>query len=403
MLPLKGVRVVAVEQYGAGPFGTLYLANLGAEIIKVEDVSQGGDVGRTVGPYFVKGEEEEENKDNTSLFFQGFNHNKKSLSLNLKTEEGQQILQKLIATADGVSCNLRGDVPEKLGITYQALRKINPRIVCAHLTAYGRSGSRATWPGYDYPMQAEAGYFKLTGEPDSPPTRCGLSLVDLSTGVAMALALVSGILSARETGRGRDIDVSLFDNALYNLCYVAMWQLNAGHNQQRPPRSAHFSLTPCQLYTTKDDWIYLMCNKEKFWVELCNAVGHSELCQDPRFVDFKARLKHRDSLTTELDKILSKKTTTEWLKILTGRVPAAPIYDVEQALNNPFVTETGRIRSMTSDAGNEIKILAPSIHCGDETVEFRRAPHMGEDNESILQELGYSAEEIGKFAKQGII
>ncbi|WP_444942192.1 CaiB/BaiF CoA transferase family protein [Microbulbifer sp. ZKSA004] len=399
MLPLAGLRIVAVEQYGAGPFGTLYLANLGAEIIKVEDISRGGDVGRTVGPYFLEGEP----GDNSSLFFQTFNHNKRSLSLNLSSPQGQQILHKLILGADALTDNLRGDVPDKLGITYKQLGKLNPKIVCAHLTAYGRSGDRAKWPGYDYPVQAEAGYFKLTGEPDSPPTRCGLSLVDLSTGVALALAVVSGVLNARETGKGRDIDVSLFDNALYNLSYVAMWQLNAGHNQKRVPRSAHFSLSPCQLYKTKDDWIYLMCNKEKFWKSLCQCIEHPELADAPKFVNFRERRKNQSELTEILDEILSKKDTAEWLKILAGQVPAAPVYDVEQALTNPFVSDTDRIQTMPSDHGKDIKILAPSIRCDGEMVNFKRAPTLGEDTKDILAELGYSGAEIAKLAKYGII
>lgn len=399
MLPLSGVRVIAVEQYGAGPFGTLFLANLGAEVIKIEDVSHGGDVSRSVGPYFLQGED----SDNDSLFFQGLNHNKRSLSLNLTTEEGQKILHKLVETADGLTDNLRGDVPEKLGITYPALEKVNPAIVCAHLTAFGRSGERATWPGYDYPMQAEAGYFKLTGEPSGPPARCGLSLVDLSTGVAMALGLVSGILNARKTGKGRDIDVSLFDNALYNLNYVAMWQLNAGHNQQRPPRSAHFSLTPCQLYRTKDDWIYLMCNKEKFWTELCKIIGRYELITDSRFLTFKSRLENRDQLTEILDMALAGKTTDEWLEVFSGRVPSAPIYDVEQALTNPFVTENGKIQSIYRKNGGEIKILKPPIHCDNELPEFKQAPEMGQDNYNILSELGYSAADIKQLKNNGVI
>ena len=150
-------------------------------------------------------------------------------------------------TADALACNLRGDVPEKLGITYADLKPYNPKIVCAHLTAYGREGERKDWPGYDYPMQAESGYFTLTGEPDTPPSRFGLSIVDLSTGIAMGLALVSGLLNARTTGAGRDIDVSLFDVALYHLNYVAMWQLNAGHTQDRVP--ALFTLFPDTLST----------------------------------------------------------------------------------------------------------------------------------------------------------
>ncbi|WP_444944600.1 CaiB/BaiF CoA transferase family protein [Microbulbifer sp. ZKSA006] len=399
MLPLSGLRIVAVEQYGAGPFGTLYLANLGAEIIKVEDISRGGDVARTVGPYFVEGE----SGDNSSLFFQAFNHNKRSLSLNLSSPKGQEILHKLILSADALTDNLRGDVPDKLGITYKQLGKINPKLVCAHLTAYGRDGDRAKWPGYDYPVQAEVGYFKLTGEPDGPPTRCGLSLVDLSTGVALALAVVSGILNARETGRGRDIDVSLFDNALYNLSYVAMWQLNAGHNQKRVPRSAHFSLNPCQLYKTQDDWIYVMCNKEKFWAALCQCIEHPELTEAAQFANFKARRENLQELTRTLDDILSRKTTAEWLSIFSGQVPAAPVYDVAQALTNPFVSATDRIQSIPCDHGGDIKVLAPPIRCDGERVKFRRAPTLGEDTKAILTELGYSDAEITQLANCGII
>lgn len=395
MLPLNGVRIVAVEQYGAGPFGTLFLANLGAEVIKVEDSSTGGDVSRGVGPFFVEGEED----DNNSLFFQGLNHNKRSISLNLRTEEGRKVFHELVKTADGLACNLRGDVPEKLGITYDKLKTVNPKIVCAHLSAYGREGDRKSWPGYDYPMQAEAGYFSLTGEPSAPPARFGLSLVDLSTGVGMALALVSGILEARNTGRGRDLDISLFDMALYNLNYVAMWQMNAGHNQGRVPRSAHFSLTPCQLYTSKDGWIYIMCNKEKFWGELCRRIDHEELQNDPRFSDFKQRLENRDVLTILLDEILMTKTTAEWLEIFDGQVPAAPILNVEEALSNPFVADTDRINTMLSESGETLKILKSPIRCGEDSLPLNKAPTLGGDTESILSELGYGKADIDRLVK----
>ena len=256
MLPLSGLRIIAVEQYGAGPFGSMLLADLGAEVIKVENPAEGGDVSRSVGPHFFS--------DGDSHFFQAFNRNKKSLTLNLKNPRATAVLHRLARTADATYDNLRGDQPEKLGLTYATLREINPRLVCAHLSAYGRTGPRKSWPGYDYLMQAEAGYLSLTGEPDGPPSRMGLSVVDLMTGVTAGLALVSAVLSARTTGKGRDIDVNLFDTALQNLCYLAVWNLNAGVNQGREPRSSHPSLTPSQLYRTRDGFIFLMCNKEKF-------------------------------------------------------------------------------------------------------------------------------------------
>ena len=284
-LPLEGVRVLAIEQYGAGPFGTLFLADQGAELIKIENPNTGGDFARDVGPYFFTPENSE--------FFHAYNRNKKSLSLDLSKPEGREVFLDLVKGADAVASNLRGDVPAKLGLTYEALKDVNPKIVCAHLSAYGREGSRASWPGFDYLMQAEAGYFALTGEPETPPTRFGLSVVDQMTGLALAYALLAGLTGARATGTGRDMDVSLFDVAMCNTAYPAIWYLNEGHEQDRLPRSGHPALTPCQLYTTKDGWIFLMCNKEKFWPALCTAIGKDEWAEDPRFARFKDRLENR--------------------------------------------------------------------------------------------------------------
>ena len=198
---LAGLRILAVEQYGAGPFGTQVLADLGAEVIKIEDPASGGDVARTVGPYFS----EALPPTADSFFFQGLNRSKKSIALNLAHPQGRAVFERLVAQADAVANNLRGDVPARLGLNYEALAAINPKIVCGHLTGYGRGGERADWPGYDYLMQAETGYFHLTGDPDGPPSRMGLSLVDLMTGVALGLGIVSAVMSARASGRGRDV------------------------------------------------------------------------------------------------------------------------------------------------------------------------------------------------------
>jgi len=224
------------------------------------------------------------------LLLEGINRNKKSLTLDLQHEKGRALFHEMVKTADAVTCNQRGDVPAKLGLTYETLGKINKDIVCCHLTAYGREGERATWPGYDYLMQAETGWFSLTGEPDTPPARFGLSVVDLMTGLLQAYATSAAILGARTEGKGRDIDVSLFDLALSNLSYPATWYLNSGHVQGREPRSGHPSLTPCGAQKTKDGWIFLMCNKEKFWPILCDMIGHPEWGRDPKFATFKERL-----------------------------------------------------------------------------------------------------------------
>ncbi|MFT5175529.1 MAG: succinate--hydroxymethylglutarate CoA-transferase [Gammaproteobacteria bacterium] len=394
MLPLDNVRVLAVEQYGAGPFGTMFLADQGAEIIKIENPRDGGDMSRDVGPFFLG--------DRDSLFFHAFNRNKKSLTLDLSRAAGKDVFHRLVAGADAVASNLRGDVPAKLGLTYDALASHNAAIVCAHLSAYGRTGPRATWPGYDYLMQAEAGYFSVTGEPGGPPARFGLSIVDLMTGLAMAYALLAGLTQARSNGQGRDMDVSLFDVALNNTNYLASWYLNAGHVQGREPRSAHPALVPCQMYRTEDGWIFLMCNKEKFWPALCDAIGHPEWGNDVRFASFKDRLAFRDLLTEMLDEALSARTTAQWMEVFGGTVPASPINDIKAALDNPFVTEQGRIQDIPRPDGSTLRLIAPPVTCSD-PPPARPGPDLGEHTDEVLHSAGFATAEIEALRRDEVI
>jgi succinate--hydroxymethylglutarate CoA-transferase len=395
-LPLSGVTVLAIEQYGAGPFGTMFLADLGAEVIKIENPAEGGDVGRQVGPHmFGPGD---------SHFFQAFNRNKRSITLNIKSPEGTRLLRELVRGADAVLDNLRGDLPEKLGLTYAALAEVNPAIVCAHLSAYGREGPRRSWPGYDYLMQAEAGYLSVTGEPDGPPARFGLSIVDMMTGLTAAFALVSGVVGARASGRGMDLDVSLFDTALQNLNYLAAWYLNAGHLQGREPRSAHPSLTPSQLYRTADGWIFLMCNKEKFWPILAERIGRPEWATDPRFATFRDRLANREALTRELDAVLSTRTTAAWIELFGGVVPAAPVFDIGEALDNPFVRESGRIAEFDrAEGGAPVTMLAGPMRVNGAPTPTRAAPALGADTAEVLARTGVTAEDLAALRARGVV
>jgi len=394
-LPLEGVKIISVEQYGAGPFGTQHLADMGAEVIKIENPHDGGDVGRAVGPHYFGKED--------SHFYQAFNRNKKSVRLDLKNKRGQEVLHRLVEHADAVFNNLRGDLPERLGLDYPALGKVKPEIVCAHLSAYGREGPRASWPGYDYLMQAEAGYLSLTGEPDGPPSRFGLSIIDLMTGTTAALALVSGILSARTTGKGRDIDVSLFDVALHNLGYLATWYLNGEHMTSRLPRSAHPSLVPSQLYRTGDGWIFIMCNKEKFWPILAAAMGHPEWAERPEYRTFADRLANRDAFNEEIENVLLTGTTDSWIERFAGRVPAAPVYDIAQALENPFVHVRQGVVTATDETGRQVKGVACPIRCPGEALPLRAAPALGADTEAVLTDLGCSDDEIRSLRESSVI
>src|ERR1700730_703001 len=395
MLPtLSGRGVIAVEQYGAGPYGSMQLADLGAEVIKIENPADGGDMARHVGPFFFG----DGDRRNDSKFFHSFNRNKKSITLDLKKPAAREVLHRLAAKADGLIDNLRGDLPEKLGLTYAALASANPRIVCAHLSSYGRSGSRAHWPGYDYLMQAEAGYLSLTGEPDGPPSRMGLSIVDLMTGLFAAFALVSGVLAARESGQGRDLDVSLFDTALQNLAYLATWYLNSGHVQGREPRSAHPSLVPSQLYRTSDGFIFIMCNKEKFWPVLCERLGRPEWAEDPRFHTFRDRLANRDEVNRRLDEALSAKTTAEWLGHFAGRVPAAPVNDLKAALDNPFVAERGLIRDY-----EHVRMVAGPVSDSAAEPPSQAAPAVGAATDALLRDCGFFDGELAALRADKVI
>ncbi len=386
---LSGLRVIAVEQYGAGPYGSMQLADLGATVWKIENPAEEGDMSRRVGPYFQG--------PNDSQFFHSFNRNKKSVTLDLKRPGAQAVLHRLAAHADGLLDNLRGDLPDKLGLTYAALAPANPRIVCAHLSAYGRTGSRASWPGYDYLMQAETGYLSLTGEPDGPPARMGLSIVDLMSGLYAAYALVSGVLAARESGTGRDLDVSLFDTALQNLAYLATWYLNAGHAQGREKCSGHPSLVPSQLFRTRDGHIFIMCNKEKFWPILCQRIGRPEWAEDTRFRTFKDRLANRGLVTEMLDDALSARTTAEWLDVFAGQVPAAPVNDLKQALDNPFVAERGRLR----EYGDVRMVAGPVVEAAE--PPSAPAPRLGADTDAVLAECGFSPAEIAALRADRVI
>jgi crotonobetainyl-CoA:carnitine CoA-transferase CaiB-like acyl-CoA transferase len=393
-LPLAGLRILTFEAFGAGPFGSMYLADLGAEVIKIENRAQGGDATRGMGPYFLG--------EHDSHFFQTFNLNKKSVCLDLKRDEGREAFRRLAASSAAVLNNLRGDQPDKLGLTFAALQDVNPKIVCAHLSAYGRDNERRAWPGYDYLMQAEAGFLHVTGEPGSPPARMGLSIIDYMTGITTALALVAALYGVERSGTGRDVDVSLFDVALHQLSYPGSWYLNDGLVTGRMPRSAHPTATPVQLFKTADGWIFVMCMTEKFWLELMRVIDAPSIAQDARFASMPLRREHRDALTPLLDAEFSRDTTAHWLAKLQGVLPAAPVYDMAQALDNPFPAATGMVRAVPHRERADFRALANPIKLDGERLPSRSAPGLGADTAEVLAQIGYSPAEITELARKGI-
>lgn len=376
MKPLEGVRVLTFEQFGAGPYGSLLLADLGAEVIKVENAATGGDAARHVGPHMLA--------NGDSQYFQTWNMNKKSVTLDIKTGEGRAGFEHLVKSADAVMNNLRGDQPEKLGLDYASLKHLNPKIVCLHISAYGRDNERKSWPGYDFLMQAEAGIMGVSGEPDGPPTRVGASMVDFMTGATGATGLLACILRAQKTGIGCDVDTCLFDVAMHQLSYSAIWYLNEHDAARRQPRSAHLSVAPVQTFPTADGWIFIMCMTDKFWTNLANALGRPDLTSDPRFATQALRRQNRETLTEVLDGELRRRPTREWIEVFAGLLPVAPVFEMDEALDAEFPRTTGMVRNVPTADRPDFRVLGNPIKIDGKRPEQVAAPMLGADNDALL-------------------
>jgi crotonobetainyl-CoA:carnitine CoA-transferase CaiB-like acyl-CoA transferase len=390
--PLAGVTILAVEQFGAGPFGTLLLADLGAQVIKIEDPGTGGDVGRGVPPGATSG---------GSLYFEAFNRGKQSVALDLSTPAGQEALRALVAKADAVFNNLRGDLPGRLGLTYNALSEYNPAIVCVSLSAYGRTGERRAFPGYDALVQAEAGWASLTGEPDAPPARSGLPLADYASGLVAALGLLAGVIEARRTGHGRDIDTSLFDTALAMLSYQATWGLSRGHIAERLPHSAHPTIVPFQFFATSDGYLAVACAKDKFFSALLERLDLPGLADDPRFANFSERHANRDALLDVLAQRIATAPTAHWLTLLQGAVPVAPVRNLREALDHERLAEREMLASFPHPDLGQVHSIGMPLHVAGYTPAYQASPPLGAHTQDALRAAGLGEAEITRLAQGG--
>lgn len=393
--PLDGLRIVAVSQFGAGPFGTQLLVDLGAEVIKVEDPNVGGDVARYVGPFAADGD---------SLYFQSFNRGVKSIALDLAHPEGRGVLRDLARRSHAVYNNLRGDLPERLGLTYAALKDANPALVCCSLSGFGRTGPRAAEPGFDYLIQGYAGWMSLTGEPDGPPTKCGVSVVDFAAGYASMAALLAGLWDAQRTGVGRDLELSLLDTAVSMLSYYAIWTLNRDWRAERVADSGHQSLVPAQNFPTRDGWIVVFCNKEKFWTALVETLELPELARDPRFATFADRAAHKHALVPLLRARFAERTTAEWLARLRGRVPCAPVNTLAQALDDAQIAARDMIVEVKHPRFGVLRAVGTPVKTAGASPNPRPAPALGQHTDEILTSLlQYDAARIAALRASGAL
>ena len=397
MGPLGGIRVLDVTRVMAGPYCTMLLGFLGAEVIKVED-PEGGDPSRAASLYFDRG---------LSAFFISGNAAKKSLTLNLKTPRGRDVLLALAARCDVFVENFRPGVADKLGIGPATLREANPRLITCSISGYGSWGPYRDYPAFDLTVQAMAGAMSFTGEPDRPPAKMGVPIGDLGAGVFGAYGIVAALYERGRTGRGTHVDIAMFDVQLSFLNYHAQYFLTSGVNPD-PVGSAHPNTVPYQAFKTRDGYLVVaILGAERFWPRFCEAIGLPEVGRDTRFGTNAQRVEQKAVLVPILEARLAERTTAEWMSVLTvAEVPCAPVNRVGEALESPQTAAREMLENVPHPSGDGAITLVsnPVKIAGHEGVPIGPPPLLGQHTDVVLRDLlGYDAAAIAALRADGVI
>jgi crotonobetainyl-CoA:carnitine CoA-transferase CaiB-like acyl-CoA transferase len=378
----------------AGPYCTLIAGDLGAEVIKIEKPGI-GESSREMPPYFF---------EDQSAYFIAMNRNKKSMTLDLKSDQGKRIFYELAKHSDVVVDNFRPGVVKKLGLGFDDLKKINPRIICCSISGYGQTGPFKERPAFDLVVQARGGIMSYTGEPDRMPVRMGAPLGDLAGGLFASQGILAALYQREKTGRGQQIDISLVDCQTSLLTYRAQFYL-VGKEIARPVGSGHVSAHPIRAFQTKTFSIVIDANTESIFAELCDAIGKPEMAKDPKFVSREMRRRNMAELYAVLEEAFLEKTGEEWLEILEKRIPIAPINTIDKALDDPQTLSRNMVTEVEYDGGKKLKILGNPIKMSEiEQERFGRPPYLGEHTEEILtQLLHYSPEQIQELRDRQVI
>lgn len=395
MNSLRGVRVLDLTRMLAGPYGTMLLGDLGAEVLKVERPGTGDDI-RAVGPHFVRGE---------SVYFLSVNRGKRSVALDLARPEGKSLLRRLAGRCDVVVENFRAGVAERLGCDAASLLAEFPRLVVCGITAFGRTGPDRDLPAFDLTLQARGGMMGLTGETSGEPVRCGVPMGDLAGGLFSALAVSAALYERERTGRGRFIDLSLLDCQVGLLTYAAGNWLMAG-DDMGPQGSGHAHAIPYQRFATSDGFLVVAVFTDAFWPGFCRALGRPDWVTDPTMADNAARRANMADVLARFSKRLAEESTDHWLaRLYAEGVPAGPVQRVSEVCADPQVLSRGMVATMEHPVAGTIRTAGDPLRGGEAEREgFTAAPVLGADTDAVLGELlGLNATELAGLRSAGVV
>lgn len=391
---LAGIKVVDLSRVLAGPSATQCLADLGAEVIKIERPVSGDETRQWAPPQFA---------DGTSAYFSTVNRNKQSLTLDISTTEGQDIVKKMVADADILVENYKVGGLKKYGLDYDSVKAINPRLVYASLTGFGQTGPDARKPGYDYIIQGQSGLMSITGPEDGLPYKVGVAVVDLFAGLNLVIGIQAALLARQHTGLGQHVDVALLDSALAMLANVGMNHLATGNV---PPRlgNGHPSIVPYQVFATGgEQHLILACGNDKQFAAVCEVMGQA-WHQDARFSTNPKRVEHRDVLIALMSAEFTRQERDAWLaQFDAAGVPCGPINNIAEAVAMPQAQAREMVVSLPKQ-DTDIRVLASPIKLSATPVQYRTAPpNLGQDTVSVLTDLGYTQDEIAQLQQQNIV
>jgi crotonobetainyl-CoA:carnitine CoA-transferase CaiB-like acyl-CoA transferase len=392
--PLDGIRVVDLSRILAGPYCSMLLSDFGAEIVKIENPDKGDDT-RAYGPPFLDGE---------SVYFLSINRGKKSLTLNLKTPEGREILTKLIRQSDVLLENFRREFLSSIGLGYDEVAKLNPKIIYASVTGYGHTGPWADRPGYDLAVQGQGGIMSVTGDPNSPPYKTGTSLADITAGIYATLGILLALQARQRTGKGQKVDVSLLDGQVSFLTYQAGIYFGTGKSPTRKGNQ-HPTIVPYETFKASDRYFNLAVGNDRLWQQFCDLLGRQDLKTHERFATNPKRVQNHDELYPVLERVFAQKPADEWIALFEKNgIPCGQIFSVGEVLEHPQVRAREMVVERPHPKLKSVKMTGVPVKLSATPGEAGSAPPLlGQHTEDVLRGLGYSGEQFADFRKRGIV